>query len=93
MRTLLFLIILFTSSISLGAGIAQNCTSCHGKNGISNSENIPNLKGQKYNYLVKQLNDYKSGERVDATKAMNYLAKALTKKNIMELARYFNQIK
>jgi cytochrome c553 len=39
------------------------CQACHGREGISESAEIPNLAGQKKDYLVKQLEAFRSGLR------------------------------
>src|ERR1700761_7935816 len=50
---------------------AVACQSCHGKDGVSASPGIPNLAGQKANYLVAQLKAFKAGDRKnDLMKAM-----------------------
>lgn len=41
------------------------CQACHGRGGISSAGHIPNLAGQKKDYLVKQLEAFKRGERKD----------------------------
>ncbi len=42
----------------------QECSSCHGKEGEGKqSKAIPMLRGQYSNYLMKQFNAYRSGER------------------------------
>ena len=41
------------------------CASCHGADGISAVGLYPNLAGQKVEYLVKQLQAFKSRERND----------------------------
>ena len=39
------------------------CNSCHGPDGVPPSPTTPNIWGQQENYLVKQMNDYRSGVR------------------------------
>lgn len=41
------------------------CQACHGRDGVSSADHIPNLAGQKKGYLVKQLEAFKRGERKD----------------------------
>lgn len=48
---------------------ALGCGGCHGAAGISASPIWPNLAGQKAAYTVKQLKDFQSGARKDATMA------------------------
>lgn len=44
--------------------VAAQCFACHGPNGQSVYEDWPNLAGQKQPYLLKQLQDFKSGARM-----------------------------
>ncbi len=46
---------------------ALGCAGCHGAAGISAAPIWPNLAGQKAAYTVKQLKDFQSGARKDAT--------------------------
>jgi cytochrome c553 len=39
------------------------CRACHGRDGISGSDSVPNLAGQKPAYLQRQLEAFRSGER------------------------------
>ena len=48
---------------------ALGCVGCHGAAGISASPIWPNLAGQKAAYTVKQLKDFQSGARKDASMA------------------------
>ena len=70
---------------------AQVCFVCHGQNGIGLGPDNPNLAGQKKNYLVKQLKDFRSKERKHDV--MNGIAVTLTDKDIEELAKYFSEMK
>ncbi|MGA7519082.1 MAG: c-type cytochrome, partial [Pseudolabrys sp.] len=42
---------------------ATVCAACHGANGVSVSEHIPNLAGQRTGYLEAQLKAFKDGTR------------------------------
>ena len=43
---------------------AQACAACHGQNGVpTDPKTIPIIWGQQQSYLVKQLHDYRSGDR------------------------------
>ena len=53
-----------------GAAIATTvCAACHGADGNSVMTMNPKLAGQHPEYLVKQLNNFKSGERANAVMA------------------------
>lgn len=68
---------------------SEPCAACHGPDG--NTPTIPDaarLGGQHYDYLVRTLQSYKSGERKNAI--MNPLAANLTQRDIEDLAAYFS---
>jgi cytochrome c553 len=67
---------------------AQMCAVCHGQNGVPiDPRTIPVIWGQQVSYLVKQLHDYRSGERDNAM--MTTLAKGLALEDLRKLAAYF----
>ena len=47
-----------------GQGKITLCAACHGQSGLSIAPNFANLAGQSENYLYKQLQDIKAGDRV-----------------------------
>ena len=51
------------ADIDAGKESAAVCAGCHGANGNSAVGNFPKLAGQGTKYLVKQMNDIKSGAR------------------------------
>lgn len=73
--------------IAKGAELANQCSACHGKDGNSTQAMWPKLAGQSAEYLKKQIKDFKSGERVDASMAP--MVANLTDENIDDLAAYF----
>lgn len=102
MRKVLFTLSLsamlaFTASGSMAADIAAGsaraaqCAACHGSNGHAVNPLTPNLAGQDEDYLVKQLQDFRSGARQDET--MSVIAKPLSDMEIANLAAYFNSLK
>ena len=65
------------------------CQGCHGVQGEGNTAAaIPRLAGQSSEYLVKQLQDYASGERENPV--MQNFAKPLTPVDIEAIAEYFS---
>lgn len=63
------------------------CAACHGPDGNSAAPNFPKLAGQHADYTVKQLKEFKSGERKDAT--MNGMAAALSEQDMADIAAYY----
>src|ERR1700682_2204200 len=70
------------------AKAAQVCAACHGPEGNKPSApDPPVLAGQYEDYLVKALNDYKSGKR--SNPIMKSFAGQLSKKDMEDLAAWF----
>lgn len=67
------------------------CSGCHGEQGISLADEIPNLAGQKKPYLIKALKDYRATRRNNPT--MNAMAGNLSDDDIEKLATYFSGLK
>ena len=63
------------------------CMTCHGKDGIALQPTWPNLNGQSKNYMLKQLQDYKSNKRI--APLMQPYAKLLSDKEMLELAQFY----
>jgi len=70
------------------AKAATVCAACHGALGISVSDAIPNLAGQKAKYIELQLNALKDGSRKNAL--MNAIAAQLSSEDIANLAAHFS---
>lgn len=67
---------------------ATPCAACHGENGNKPIDaNTPKIGGQHADYLVKVLQDYKSGARANAI--MGAQAGTLSDQDIEDLAAYF----
>jgi cytochrome c553 len=67
---------------------AQACAACHGENGVpTDPKTIPIIWGQQQSYLVKQLHDYRSGDRDDPI--MSPIAKQLAQEDLRKIAAYF----
>jgi cytochrome c553 len=74
-------------AVGRGGSIAiQQCTMCHGAQGVSSAD-APNLAGQYREVMVKQLLDYKNGDR--ASTIMQTLALKLSSEDINDLAAYY----
>ena len=68
----------------------STCGVCHGANGVSVADAIPNLAGQKAAYLEGQLKALKSGARKNAI--MNAIAGQLNPQDISNVAAYFSTL-
>jgi len=67
---------------------AQMCVACHGQSGVpTDPKTIPIIAGQQQSYLVKQLRDYRNGERDNPI--MSPIAKGLAQEDLRKIAAYF----
>lgn len=67
---------------------AQTCAACHGENGTpTDPKLIPVIWGQQESYIVKELHDYRSGDR--DSPIMSPIAKDLAQEDLRKIARYF----
>jgi len=87
--------LIFVSGISEAGGDAANgealaatCAACHGSDGNSTIETNPKLAGQYESYLIRALQDYRSGARDSAI--MAGFATALSDQDIRDLAAWFS---
>ena len=77
------------SDPAAGKEKSKSCAACHGPDGNSAAADFPRLAGQHHDYLVKALNDYKSGARKNAIMAP--LAGALSRRDISDLAAFYSR--
>ncbi len=75
-----------TSDIALTI-VQDKCQHCHGMEGEASNVLYPRLAGQHNQYIVKQLQDFRSGARKGT---MNDMARDLTDPEILALASYFS---
>lgn len=76
------------------AKVTQVCAACHGANGVSVSDAIPNLAGQKALYLENQLKAFKDGSRkapntTSPIATMAAIATQLSPAEITNVAAFF----
>ncbi len=70
-----------------GKAKSATCAACHNADGNSAVAQYPKLAGQSANYLVKQLQEYKSGAR--ANPIMAGMVAPLSPQDMEDLAAYF----
>jgi cytochrome c553 len=78
------------SDTRVGASIVEACAACHGENGFSVGDRVPNLAGQRSTYLHAQLTAFKSRERKHDV--MNAVAAQLGEQEITALAEHFSSL-
>jgi cytochrome c553 len=66
------------------------CQTCHGMDGRGTSAMVANIGGQQKQYLVKQLDDYRSGKR--QYEQMSIIAKMLSDDDIDNVSEWYSSI-
>ena len=66
------------------------CQTCHGMDGRGTSAMVANIGGQQKQYLVKQLEDYRSGRRQHAQ--MSIIAQMLNDEDIDNVTEWYARI-
>jgi cytochrome c553 len=66
------------------------CEVCHGLDGLAKIVEAPNIAGQNEQYMIEQLNAFKSGERKN--EMMQVVAPTLSQEDIEDLAAYYSAI-
>ncbi|WP_372881680.1 cytochrome c [Psychromonas sp.] len=74
-------------NIEAGKAKSVTCAACHGADGNSPSDLYPKLAGQHATYLIKQLQEFKSGERADPI--MMGMAAVLSEQDMQDLAAFY----
>ena len=67
------------------------CKGCHGAEGISFVDLIPNLAGQHAAYTAKQLHDFQSGARTH--QIMSAISRSVTATELADISAYFARLK
>lgn len=78
----------FSGDVEAGKAKAATCAACHGADGNALVAMYPSLAGQGENYLVKQLQDFKSGARNNAV--MSGMVAGLSEDDMKNVAAYFS---
>ena len=73
-----------------GGEISKQCAACHGNDGVSIDNNIPNLAGQHYPYLLEQMLAYKQKTRNNPI--MNEMIGPLSQQQIEDIAAYYANV-
>ena len=76
------------ADVKAGEQKSAVCAGCHGANGISVSSDIPNLAGQKAEYLAAQLKAFREDKRKNPL--MNAIAPQLSDPDVENLVAYFS---
>ena len=98
MKKIIIATALFVSSVGMAGGNAaagqkkaeQVCQSCHGMDGQGIDDTYPKLAGQFADYMVKALQDYKTGARKNPI--MMGFAASLTEQDMENVAAYYSRL-
>lgn len=76
-----------------GSGVPA-CASCHGPAGAGIPVQFPRLAGQKNVYVLNQLKNFRSGDRVnDGGKMMETIARKMTDQEMKAVAEYISGLR
>lgn len=94
MKTRLLLVALLASS---GAFAQQpnrqlilECMACHGDDGIAKDKDVPHLAGQNFEYLLKQMRDFRAGRRPH--KEMRVMSRLMDDEEMREIADFYARL-
>lgn len=73
------------------AKIEAVCQTCHGVDGQGTTAGVPNLSGQKEDYIIIQLKAFRSSQRQHAQ--MSIIAQMLSDEDIDNVAAWYSSIK
>lgn len=76
-----------SGDINAGKVKSETCVACHGTNGNSINPIWPKLAEQHVGYIVKQLQNFKSGSRQNAQ--MSTFAVTLSEQDMRDIAAYY----
>lgn len=79
--------LVFAADLENGQKLAEQCSSCHGENGIAADPTVPHIAGQSAVYLEITLLEYREGVRQNSL--MSPIASNLIDDQIKDLAAWF----
>jgi len=81
-----------TGDATKGKALSAVCAACHGADGNSVNPDWPKIAGQGEAYLAKQISEFRSDKRAEAT--MTPMAKGIASdEDVLHLAAYFSSQK
>jgi len=78
--------------ISDGMQPWETCAECHNLDGISAMPRFPKLAGQRADYIVKQVHDFRSGRRRNDGGQMSAIAADVNDADLARSAAYFSEL-
>jgi len=77
--------------VARGKILSYICVDCHGSDGMGD-EDIPAITGKNAEDILKALEDFKSGARVDEGEDMSEIAPDLSDQDIADLVAYYTTL-
>ena len=90
------LLLIFASNVQAAGNVAAGrqkalqCQTCHGLDGLSKMPESPNIAGNPEQYLVRQLNAFRKGERKN--EMMTVVVQQLSDQDVADLSAYYAAI-
>jgi cytochrome c553 len=89
-----FVAVLLSAGVAAADAVSTKlllCASCHGRHGLPSDPSVPIIWGQQSAYILKQLNDYRNGDR--NSQIMSSIAESLSEGDVAQMAAYFSNAK
>jgi cytochrome c553 len=67
----------------------STCAKCHGGDGVSTTDGVPNLAGQRPSYVYRELKVYRNGDRTGGGEAHMKLTRFFGDEALVNLAAYY----
>lgn len=75
-------------NLANGKQLSQRCLACHNESRLEEFNYFPYLEGQKYKYIVRQLNNFKQGLR--KSPFMEGEVAYLSRQDMVDVAYFFS---
>ena len=73
-----------------GKAKARQCAVCHGIDGVAKRPDVPHIGGESEQYLTRQLEAFRAGER--RHEQMSIIAAALSDQDIADLVAWYSSL-
>jgi len=77
--------------VSAGKAKARQCAVCHGIDGVAKRPDVPHIGGESDQYLTRQLEAFRAGERHH--EQMSIIAAALSDQDIADLVAWYSSLR
>jgi cytochrome c553 len=77
--------------VAAGKAKARQCAVCHGIDGVAKRPDVPHIGGESDQYLTRQLEAFRAGERHH--EQMSIIAAALSDQDIADLVAWYSSLR